>query len=363
MAATNPGVAAVGSKPGRSPASEAWRQLRTPLLYLVPATLVMLFLTFYPLAYQVWMSFTDYGVIKSEGKQTLNQYGPNGQTPPNYRPAQYVGLKNYSDILTGNPQFVAQLAAVSGGNFNFWRMLAFNLWWTFSNVGFHLALGILIAVLLNVEGLWGRKIYRAIYILPMVVPNLVIATVWKNMFDDQYGAINQLINLMIAPFGADPVQIRWFNQIDPPIPGLDLPLSYYAMLIANIWLGWPFMTIVATGALQSIPKEMYEAASIDGATGPQQFWRITLPLLRPAMVPAAMVGIVTTFNLFHVIYFMSGGGPLGKTEILVTQAFKLLNVYQLYGVAAAFSVLIAAVLIPIFLITNKISRATESYDV
>lgn len=144
---------------------------------------------------------------------------------------------------------------------------------------------------------------------------------------------------------------------------MPLPLSYYAMLIANIWLGWPFMTIVATGALQSIPKEMYEAAAIDGATGPQQFWNITLPLLRPAMVPAAMVGIVTTFNLFHIIYFMSGGGPLGQTEIMVTQAFKLVNAQQLFGVAAAFSVIIALVLIPIFLITNRISRATESYDV
>jgi arabinogalactan oligomer/maltooligosaccharide transport system permease protein len=359
MAATNQGVAAVGSQTTRSPAAEGWRQLRTPLLYLIPAIIVMGFLTFYPIVYQVYMSFTDYGVIKAEGKQTLNRFGPSGEPPPNYRPAEFVGFKNYSDILTGNPQFVAQLAATAGGQFNFWRMLAFNLWWTFSNVAFHVSLGILIAVLLNVEGLWGRSIYRAIFILPMVVPNLVIATVWKNMFDDQYGAINQLLSM----FTGNPVAIRWFNQIDPPIPGIPLPLSYYAMLIANIWLGWPFMTIVATGALQSIPKDMYEAASIDGATGPQQFWNITLPLLRPAMVPAAMVGIVMTFNLFHVIYFMSGGGPLGQTEILVTQAFKLINVYQLYGVAAAFSVLIAAVLIPIFLITNKISRATESYDV
>lgn len=81
------------------------------------------------------------------------------------------------------------------------------------------------------------------------------------------------------------------------------------------------------------------------------------------MVPAAMVGIVTTFNLFHIIYFMSGGGPLGQTEIMVTQAFKLVNTQQLFGVAAAFSVIIALVLIPIFLITNRISRATESYDV
>jgi arabinogalactan oligomer / maltooligosaccharide transport system permease protein len=358
MAATNPGVAAVDAKKtSGSSLGELWRQLRTPLVYLAPAILLMLLVTLYPLAFQVWMSFTDYGVIKAEGKQTLNQFGPNGEPPANYRPAQNVGFENYRKILLGDEQFVAQI----GGNFNFWRQLFFNLWWTFSNVGFHVVLGVLIAVILNIEGLWGRKIYRAIYILPMVLPGIVIATVWRNMFDDQYGAINQLI-AMILP-GDDPVRIRWFNQLEPPIPGVPLPLSYYAMLIANIWLGWPFMTIVATGALQSIPKDMYEAASIDGATGTQQFWNITLPLLRPAMVPAAMVGIVTTFNLFHIIYFMSGGGPLGQTEIMVTQAFKLVNVQQLYGMAAAFSVMIAVVLIPIFLITNRIARATESYDV
>jgi arabinogalactan oligomer / maltooligosaccharide transport system permease protein len=358
MAATNPDVAAVGTKHASgSSFGEGWRQMRTPLIYLLPAIILMLIVTFYPIAFQVWMSFTDYGVIKAEGKQTLNRFGPSGEAPPNYRPAQYVGFENYKDIFTNDPQFVAQL----GGTFNFWRQLTFNLWWTFSNVGFHVILGVMIAVLLNIEGLWGRKIYRAIYILPMVLPGIVIATVWRNMFDDQYGAVNQLIGMFLP--GADPVRIRWFNQLEPPIPGVPLPLSYYAMLITNIWLGWPFMTIVATGALQSIPKEMYEAAAIDGATGPQQFWRITLPLLRPAMVPAAMVGIVTTFNLFHVIYFMSAGGPLGQTEIMVTQAFKLINVNQLYGVAAAFSVIIAMVLIPIFLITNRISRATESYDV
>ncbi|MFV9504424.1 MAG: carbohydrate ABC transporter permease [Oscillochloridaceae bacterium umkhey_bin13] len=358
MAATNPGVAAVDAKKATgSSFNETWRQLRTPLVYLAPAIALMLLVTFYPLVFQIWMSFTDYGVIRDEGKQTLNRFGPDGNPPANYRPAQFVGPDNYSKILLGDARFIAQI----GGNFNFWRQLAFNLWWTFSNVGFHVSLGVLIAVLLNIEGLWGRKIYRAVYILPMVLPSIVIATVWRNMFDDQYGAINQLIAMFIP--GVDQVNIRWFNQLDPPIPGVPLPLSYYAMLIANIWLGWPFMTIVATGALQSIPKEMYEAASIDGATGTQQFWNITLPLLRPAMVPAAMVGIVTTFNLFHVIYFMSGGGPLGQTEIMVTQAFKLINSFQLYGMAAAFSVLIAAVLIPIFLLTNRISRATESYDV
>ena len=100
---------------------------------------------------------------------------------------------------------------------------------------------------------------------------------------------------------------------DSPIPpdqrNVLLPLAYYAMMIANFWLGWPFMTVVATGALQSIPQDLYEAAGIDGASGAQQFWRVTVPLLRPAMVPAAIYGFTLSFNLFSFVYFMTGGGP------------------------------------------------------
>ena len=103
------------------------------------------------------------------------------------------------------------------------------------------------------------------------------------------------------------------------------PLSFYAVFVANVWLGWPFMMTVATGALQSISKDLYEAASIDGASGWQAFWNITAPLLRPAMVPAIMIGIMMTFNQFNIIYFVTGGGPLHQTEILVTQAYRFVN--------------------------------------
>ena len=133
------------------------------------------------------------------------------------------------------------------------------------------------------------------------------------------------------------------------------------MLIANVWLGWPFMMVIATGALQSIPTELYEAANVDGATRWQQFWRITLPLLRPAMVPAIMIGIMMTFNQFNVIFFVTGGGPLGMTEILVTQGFKLVNPQGWYGVASAFNIIVFIILGIITLITNRISRATEPY--
>jgi arabinogalactan oligomer/maltooligosaccharide transport system permease protein len=318
--------------------------VRTAWLYLAPAFIIMGVITFYPLFYQVYMSTTDYGI------KNLRFDAP----PPNS-----VGLENYRQIFTGELK-------VPIANFNFWNVLVFNLIWTFTNVPIHVVTGVLIAVLLNVKGLWFKRFYRAIYILPIVLPSLVIAVVWRNMFDSQYGAINQGLSVITQLFGGEPVTIRWLEQVDPIIgtfgTAISLPMSYFALLICNIWLGWPFMTIVATGALQSIPGDLYEAASIDGANSRQSFFAITVPLLRPAMIPAAVYGIVATFNLFNLIYLLSSGGPLRQTEILVTTAYRLVNEQRLYGVAAAFSVIIFFVLLGLTLITNRITKATERYD-
>jgi arabinogalactan oligomer/maltooligosaccharide transport system permease protein len=308
-------------------------------MYLLPAFIVMGVITFYPMGFTLWMSLTNYG---------LKNLRVDAPAP------DWVGLGNYLSILLND---------ISLSNFDFGRTLFFNLFWTFSNVIIHVTLGILIAVALNTEGLWFKKVYRAIFILPIIIPQIIIAQVWRNMYDPDYGAINQGLAIVGRLFGLSPslFNIRWIDQIDPPIPGVPLPLSFFALLITNIWLGWPFMTIVATGALQSIPKDLYESANIDGASGTQQFWNITLPLLRPAMIPAAVYGLVMTFNLFSLIYFLSGGGPLRQTEIMLTVAFRLVNEQRLYGIAAAFAVYTFLILLIITVLTNRITRATESY--
>jgi len=320
------------------------RRAILPYLYLVPAFAVMAVITFYPLIYQVIISFTDF--------QTKDLRL--GLASPQLN---YIGFKNYTDILTGG---------LPVQNFNFIRVLIYNFWWAITNVMVHVPAGVLIAVLLNTQGLWLKKVYRAIFILPVVFPPIVVAAVWQNVFHETYGAMNQLLTAIAQFFGrTDPVIIRWLTEYSPPISWLlptgALTLAYYAMMIANFWLGWPFMSVVATGALQSIPKDLYEAASIDGANGTQQFWNITVPLLRPAMIPAAVYGFITSFNLFAFVFFMTNGGPARSTEILVTFAYDLVRNLRLYGAAAAFSVFIFIVALIVFLITNKITRATESY--
>jgi arabinogalactan oligomer/maltooligosaccharide transport system permease protein len=316
------------------------RTNRTAYLYLIPAFLVMGIITLYPLLFQVWMSFTDYTVTN------LRATSP----PPND-----VGLKNYVDVLS---------SALAIPNFSFIRLILYNLWWAFSNVAIHVVLGVAIAVLLNTKGLWFRRFYRAMFILPVIIPPLIVATVWKNMYDADYGAVN----LLLAGAGkfvglpADVFNIDWLRQVADPIPFVPLPLAFFAMLVTNTWLGWPLNSVVATGALQSIPNELYEAAEIDGASAWQKFRNITLAYLRPAMIPYAIYGFVITFNLFHLAYFMSGGGPFGRTELLVTQAYRLVNDQRLYGVGASFAVIMFFILLAITLVTNRLARATQTYS-
>jgi arabinogalactan oligomer/maltooligosaccharide transport system permease protein len=313
-----------------------------PYLYLLPAFIVMGIITFYPLLFQVWMSFHDFGL---KNFRTVNPV-----------PAPFVGLDNYIRIAESHLQIP---------NFEFPRLVLFNLWWAFSNVVVHVVFGVLVAVVLNTKGLMFRGIYRALFILPVVIPSIIVATVWRNMFDPDAGAVNFLLQgiggIVGIPADSPLFHLNWLRQPDDPIPFIPLPLAYFAMITANTWLGWPLNAVVATGALQSIPGDLYEAAEMDGASAWQKFRTVTIPFLRPAMLPYAIYGFVITFNLFFLPYFMTQGEPFGRTEILVTQAYRLANERQLFGVAAAFSVYLFFLLLAVTLVTNRLAKATKSY--
>ncbi|NLF10992.1 MAG: sugar ABC transporter permease [Anaerolineaceae bacterium] len=294
------------------------------------------------------MSFTDYRINHLRfvlfKPETWERYAP-----------PFVGLNNYVRIVTND---------LAIQNYDFWRLLLFNVTWTVVNLAFHVGLGVLIALVLNNKELIGKRIYRALFVLPWAIPGYITALTWRNMYDYRFGAFNLLLSELNSFLGTNlPTDTRWLEMTTPPVGGplAFLPMAFYAVLLANVWLGWPFMMVVATGALQSIPEELYEAASIDGASGWQKLWTITVPLIRPAMVPAIMLGTIMTFNQFNVIYFISEGGPFGRTEILITQAFKLVYEQRLYGVAAAFSIVVFFVLLIITLLQNRVTRATEAY--
>jgi arabinogalactan oligomer/maltooligosaccharide transport system permease protein len=321
---------------------------RTAWLYILPAGILMIFISFFPQIYQVAMSFTDYRIQNLR----FNLFRP--ETYDKYAPA-FVGLANYVKVLT---------SSLAIENYNFVRLLIFNIIWTLANIIFHVSLGVLIAMVLNSKNLIGRKVYRVLFVLPWAIPGYIAVQTWRNMYDPRFGAINLSLARINEALGTSlPTATRWLEVAHDSGILYYLPVAFWAVLLANIWLGWPFMMVVATGALQSIPTELYEAADIDGATGWQKFWNVTAPLIRPAMVPAIMLGTIWTFNQFNVIYFISRGGPFGRTEILVTQAFKLVYEQRLYGVAAAFSIVVFFVLLLITMINNRVTRATEAANV
>ncbi len=167
------------------------------------------------------------------------------------------------------------------------------------------------------------------------------------MFNYEYGAINLIL-------------VKFLSM--SPVEWLKSPTeAFMAIIITNIWLGFPFMMIIALGALQSIPQELYEAADLDGAKWFQKLKTITIPLIKPVMIPAITLGIIWTFNNINVVWLVSNAGePSDKTHILVSFVYKAaFNLYR-YGYAAAFSVVIFLILFAFGMSFLRKTRATES---
>ena len=212
----------------------------------------------------------------------------------------------------------------------FWYFFFKTILWTVLNLVFHVGIGLMLALIIN-EDIKAKSFFRTLLILPWAVPQYITALTWRGMFNSEYGAINILLGNV---FG---LQVPWLSTEWG---------AFAACLITNIWLGFPFMMIIALGGLQSIPRSLYEAAEIDGASRWMQFKNITVPLLKPVMVPAITLGVIWTFNNFNVVWLVSNGGePADTTHILVSWVYKAGFTYFRMGYAAAFSMVIFAVLL------------------
>jgi len=238
------------------------------------------------------------------------------------RELHYVGLDNYGRILAGQGDPL--------GHGSFWVVLAVTVLWTVVNVTGHVVLGVALALLLSRPALAMRGAYRVLLVVPWAVPSYVTALAWRGMFHRQFGAVNALLDLL----GVEPVS--FFARFST---------AFAANVATNVWLGFPFMMVVTLGALTSIPKDLYEAAEVDGASAWQRFRLVTLPLLGPSLLPAVVMGAVWTFNMFNVVYLVSAGEPDGSTEILVSEAYRwAFERGHQYGYAAAYAVLVFVLL-------------------
>ena len=283
---------------------------------VLPTVLVLGVLVMYPLVQGIFQSFTDLTESNAQDVICTKTLGGGEECKDNPNSAEFVGLQNYVELLTGQRG-------------DFWLQFTNTIVWTVSCVAFHYGLGLGLAVMLN-RKMRGRSLYRVLLIVPWAVPAFVAAFGWKFLFNPRFGLINQLL----VNVGLDPVE--WFNH---------RWTALFAAICTNVWLGVPFMMVAILGGLQSIPGDLYEAAEMDGATPWQRFRNITLPGLRPVSSTVILLGTIWTFNMFPIIFFVTGGEPAGQSEILVTGAYRAaFEGVRNYSLAATYGVLILSIL-------------------
>ena len=287
------------------------RNTRLALLLVLPAVAVMLLVVAYPFLYNFWIAFSNMSLRT-------------------FRNPELIGVANFVQLFS-EPDL--------------YRVFVKTVIWTGVNVIAHVTLGVALALLLN-QPIRGSWLYRALLILPWAVPQYISALTWRGLFDFEYGAVN----LWLARVGIP--QVPWLS---------DPTAAFSAAIITNIWLGFPFMMVIALGGLQSIPHEMYEVAAIDGAGWWRRLRHVTLPLLRPVLAPGIVLGTIWTFNNLNVLWLVTyGGRPSDRSHILVTYVYKAAFEFYRYGYAAAFSIVIFLILLVFVVIYLRISRGAES---
>jgi arabinogalactan oligomer / maltooligosaccharide transport system permease protein len=295
---------------------------RFPIMMIAPALISVILLIIYPFFFELKLSFAKLNLY------SIAKWIRTGEL-------SYVGFENYLNVFTSTPLQTA----------TFWQLLLRTLIWTGVNLVFHVGFGLFLAMLLN-RSLRGKGFYRMLLIIPWAMPQVVAILAWRGEFHPQFGFINHALSAIGLS------AINWWSD---PVP------VFASCLIVNIWLGIPFMMIVFLGGLQSIPKSLYEAASLDGASKIVQFFQVTLPMLKPVVIPSVTLGTIWTFNNINVIYLMTGqDGGNEYADILVSALYKSAFTYSRYSFSAAFAMVIFAILLLLTIIWMKISKGTES---
>ncbi|GAB2205827.1 sugar ABC transporter permease [Roseibium sp. ROS1] len=264
-----------------------------PYLLLVPASLVMLAIVAYPLFETFRLSFT------------------NTSMSPNY---EYVGLENYEKLMSRR----------------FPEVIARTFYWMALSVALKMLIGTLGAVLLNAM-VPGRTLFRVLVMPPWVIPIAIGVFIWGWMYNGQFGMISgmaQRLGILSGPFEF----LAYKNS------------AFMSTIVTDVWIGVPMVTLYLLAAMQSISKDLYEAAWVDGASRLYRFRRITLPLIIPSIATMALLSAIATFNSFDIIWILTEGGPRGATTTMIIDTYKTAISRFKYGEGAARTVMIVVFL-------------------
>lgn len=262
-----------------------WRRYGVIALFLGPSVIGLTAFTLLPILSSLGLSFTDWDLL---------------------RPPAFVGLSNYRHLL-GDPEF--------------WRTLRNTVTFLVGYVPLVLTTGLLVAVLLNAS-IPFRQVFRAMYFVPVVTSWVAVALVWKWLFNPVYGLINSAIGTL---------------GITGPAWLFDPNWAMVAVILTSVWKDTGFVMVIMLAGLQGIPREYYEAASIDGASRPQGLFHITIPLLAPTLIFCLSISLIGAFQVFDQVYVMTEGGPASATMVLVERVVANAFSYSRMGYASAMS--------------------------
>lgn len=298
-----------------------------PYLMLSPGFFLLLFVVILPIAFVLLLAFTNYDLYHN---------WPAALT-------DWIGLANFKKLFT-----------MSVWRDTFLNVFAWTIIWTLVATTLQIALGVFLALLVNQKELKGKAIIRTLLILPWAVPAFVTILIFSGMFNESFGAINTTI---LNALGVSP--ISWMT---------DAMWTRMALIMIQTWLGFPFIFVMVTGVLQAIPDELYEAATVDGATIFQKFKQITFPLVMFSIAPILITQYTFNFNNFNVIFLFNSGGPsidgqnAGGTDILISWIYNLTMSTQQYGMAAAITMIMSIVVIVIAIWQFRRTRSFQEED-
>lgn len=270
----------------------AVRKYGMAYLFIAPVVLASVVFLLGPMLTSLWWSLNDYS----------------GLQPP-----VFVGLKNYVELLTNDALFREAL----------WNTTKFVI------LGMSLGptLGLLTALMLN-ENVRFQAFFRTAYFLPVMTSLVVVSTLWRVLYNKQ-GLINAGLTALGLP------AVGWLS--DPNV-------ALFSVVLASVWQGFGFETVVFLAALKAIPRELYEAAMIDGAGAWARFWNVTLPQLRPVVLFAYIVGIIGSYQVFDQVFVMTAGGPIHATTTVVFYLFGKFQDLRL-GYASAVAYILFVILV------------------
>ncbi len=285
-----------------------WRRNWMALLFLLPSLLVVVAVTFYPIVYAIRVSLYQTSYLKM---------------------VKFFGIGHYVKFLQ---------EAVG------WQNVLNSMVYTFGSLVIALPLGMILALMLN-HDIRFRVLFRTLIIVPWIVSQIVTALLWGWLLNPQFGPMNYFIREWFgAPFD-------FLGQTGSAMPTL---------IMTNVWRSFPYPMLLLLAALQTVPEEFYEAAKVDGATALQRFWKITLPMIRNTLLITTIMLSLHYFNMITLPFILTGGGPVGATDVMSLRVYREAFSFYHMGLASAVAVYIFAFNIVFSLLYIKILR-TEAY--